>query len=440
MIRSGARPNTLAFPLQRAACSCALLLLFFLCGAKTLQNAMAEGNTRTVSVVHVDTPESIKVTDKRDGRHVAPAMDKIAHDEHAHLKPPAKLSKRFGLNKIRRSDDSAAAVAAEAATEPANALAAALEREARARRQATIGAAAPMAQEAVDFADTPAQPRLIEVADHTTAPESSGADDAAGPDHPTPHQIILDRGYWQGPPAHESGPSQSQAPTADDAGTTGSISPSSSGSLPRNSWSNDSWSNDFWSNAPSPNSARPGSSWPAASDAPAGGESPLGYAEPPAGTAPQALLDAAMFAPIAPQREHAPAVVLTHRPPPATTIAVKRGLGELASVVVSAPVVKQNQQPPRPLLLRATPSIAQSSDPWLLAVMMSPSVRRYLTTLRLGAQDFRTLSPLVRKPEMSVVMTFGTEPNPGLSQDHFTGKAVVFLWTVNDDSHTAALP
>ena len=73
------------------------------------------------------------------------------------------------------------------------------------------------------------------------------------------------------------------------------------------------------------------------------------------------------------------------------------------------------------------------------AIVLSPSVQRFLTTLALGAHDLTTLTALMVKPTSSVVMTFSTDPNPSLS-DHFTGSAVVFLTTVTyPPTHTASL-
>ena len=56
----------------------------------------------------------------------------------------------------------------------------------------------------------------------------------------------------------------------------------------------------------------------------------------------------------------------------------------------------------------------------------------------LGAEDFRSLAALVEKPKNSVMMTFGAEPNPGLTDDHFSGSAIVFVSTVTYQTHTTA--
>ncbi|MGH6672739.1 MAG: hypothetical protein ACRECV_12305 [Xanthobacteraceae bacterium] len=119
------------------------------------------------------------------------------------------------------------------------------------------------------------------------------------------------------------------------------------------------------------------------------------------------------------------------QPPPATTIAVKRGANQIASMIVTAgPQVSATAAPD-----------ARIDDPWLDAVMISPSVRNYLTAIALGDQDYSALAALVEKPARAVIMTFGPEPNPGMTYDHFSGSAIVFLPAVTyaAPTHTASL-
>jgi hypothetical protein len=115
-------------------------------------------------------------------------------------------------------------------------------------------------------------------------------------------------------------------------------------------------------------------------------------------------------------------------PPPGTTIAVKRSATQSVSTILAAPSPGA-----------AAASGARFDNPWLRAVMLSPSVRRYLTPLLLGDPDYRALAALMQKPASSVMITFAAEPNPGLSADRFTGSAVVFVSTVTWGARTAAL-
>ena len=57
--------------------SCALAALVLLFGARVLQNAVAEGDTRTISLHHVHTDENITITFKRDGRYDEAALEKL---------------------------------------------------------------------------------------------------------------------------------------------------------------------------------------------------------------------------------------------------------------------------------------------------------------------------------------------------------------------------
>ena len=93
-------------------------------------------------------------------------------------------------------------------------------------------------------------------------------------------------------------------------------------------------------------------------------------------------------------------------------------------------------------LAAAAVKVSERLDsPWLRAVILSPSVHRFLSTLALGARDFTSLAGLMVKPASSVMMTFSSDPNLGLAPDHFSGSAVVFLSTISypTPTHTASL-
>ena len=72
-----ARLNTRRLSAARAGYSCGLALLVFLFGSKALQNAVAEGDTRTISLHHMHTDEDITITFKRDGRYDDAALEKL---------------------------------------------------------------------------------------------------------------------------------------------------------------------------------------------------------------------------------------------------------------------------------------------------------------------------------------------------------------------------
>jgi uncharacterized protein YcbK (DUF882 family) len=112
----------------------------------------------------------------------------------------------------------------------------------------------------------------------------------------------------------------------------------------------------------------------------------------------------------------------------ATTIATKR-TGNRATTVVSSPPPPQRPVKPGQRL----------SDPWIRAMIVSPSAGGFMSTAQLGAPDYRTLSPYLRKPAMSVMMTFCDDPYLGMSIAKFSGTSVVFVPTVTFVQHTASL-
>jgi hypothetical protein len=112
------------------------------------------------------------------------------------------------------------------------------------------------------------------------------------------------------------------------------------------------------------------------------------------------------------------------------TIAVKRVSGRPTSAILT--VAKKTS----PGILA---NVMRLDDPWLRAIVWSPSVNRFLYVTELGARDFRSLSALMVKPANSVLMTFAADPASGLTNDHFSGSAIVFISTVTYPLRTAQL-
>ena len=208
----------------------------------------------------------------------------------------------------------------------------------------------------------------------------------------TPNQVIVSRGYWQGPadetvanpPAAAS--LQPRAVTAG-ADTTGSIGPFANprGDGPRITLAY---------------ADQTGSDATAAPDAPTG-------------------IDALRAA----------AIPARQVPQIGTTIAIKRGADQAASAIITASAS----------LLTVVKAGRQLENPWLRAIVLSPSVHRFLTTVALGERDFRSLAAQMVKPKNPVMMTFAADPNPGLDQDHFSGAAIVFVSTMAYPTRTALL-
>ena len=268
---------------------------------------------------------------------------------------------------------------------------------------------------------TPAPPPApIQVAVAATAPTAAPAstlpkdaggiapmptDEAAARDAAaTPHDVIVARGFWQGPPdgisATRPAPTGAQpvsaavqrrvASASTESDPTGTLTP---------------WAAETIDHTPSGLA--------------------LAYAEAPGSGAP------VVAAPTAAQK---PRTVVTAAVGARTggdemTIAVKRVNGRPASAIVTV----TNR------ISTALADGARLRDPWLRAVVMSPSVRRFLTAATLGSPDFRALADQMVKPTSSVMMTFAADANPGLDHDHFSGSAIVFVSTVTFPTRTASL-
>jgi hypothetical protein len=130
-----------------------------------------------------------------------------------------------------------------------------------------------------------------------------------------------------------------------------------------------------------------------------------------------------------PRKRAAPMGKLTSRPrtpQPDTTVAVKRS-GNRPSVVSSGPASSSLKRPER------------LNDPWMRAMIVSPSAMSFMSTSFMGLPDYRALGPYLHKPHSSVMMTFSQDPYLGLSVNTFSGSAVVFVSTVTYSVHTAAL-
>jgi uncharacterized protein YcbK (DUF882 family) len=240
---------------------------------------------------------------------------------------------------------------------------------------------------------------------------------------PTANQVIADRGYWQGPadgtvvanPSAATKLQRSAQAAARPAGanpdvTTGAIGPFAN-----------------------PN-ANPGSSSlalsyaePSANTAPLAPAAPMGIAAL-RGAAPTQQTASVPTAPV----QVAPIQVAPNQQglPNGTTVAVKRTGSQTSSVIMTASSTS----------VTVVKSDARFENPWMRAIVLSPSVRQFLTTVALGAGDFRLLADLMVKPSSAVMMSFAANPNPGLDNDHFTGAAIVFVSTVNYyPAHTALL-
>jgi uncharacterized protein YcbK (DUF882 family) len=354
----------------------------------------------------------------------------VASNERSHSNPFAKL---LGLGVKDEDDDEEETVvsaapsvsasspavtpqtvaqqaAAAVPVPPKRPVLAAIEHGAQVAEKATVAAA-------VKVADAASKVKLIRTADAAplqtplqvplqpslpTQPTSSNP--------PTANQVIAARGYWQGPadgtvvanPAavaklQRSAQTQAQAaskPASTGTDTTGAIGP-----------------------FVNPNANPDGSSLA------------LAYADPSSNAA------AAPAAPTAPMgtaalRAAAPVQVApVQAASDGTTVAVKRSGNQTVSAIMTTSSTS----------VTVVKSDARFQNPWMRAIVLSPSVHQFLTIAALGAGDFHALATLMVKPSSAVMMTFAADPNPGLPHDHFTGAAIVFVSTVSYPARTASL-
>jgi hypothetical protein len=102
--------------------------------------------------------------------------------------------------------------------------------------------------------------------------------------------------------------------------------------------------------------------------------------------------------------------------PPDTTVAVKRS-DDRPSVETPARIMSVVRVGDR------------FNEPWMRAMIVSPSAQSFLRTTQLGATDFRNLGPYLLKPTATMLMTFSNDPHRGMTSERFDGSAVVFMST-----------
>jgi uncharacterized protein YcbK (DUF882 family) len=72
-----------------------------------------------------------------------------------------------------------------------------------------------------------------------------------------------------------------------------------------------------------------------------------------------------------------------------------------------------------------------TDDLWTRAVLMAPDLQYFMSATLLGKPDFKQLRSLMQKPALALALSFGDDPTGGLSIDRFGGdSAVVFLATL----------
>jgi uncharacterized protein YcbK (DUF882 family) len=113
---------------------------------------------------------------------------------------------------------------------------------------------------------------------------------------------------------------------------------------------------------------------------------------------------------------------------PDTTIAVKRGNDQPSSVV-----------PPKTKGTNVVRVGDRFNDPWMRAMIVSPSAQSYMWVSLFATPDFSNFGELVQKPVATMAMSFTQDPHFGMTTEKFTGNAVFFLSTSAFGGRTASL-
>jgi uncharacterized protein YcbK (DUF882 family) len=113
---------------------------------------------------------------------------------------------------------------------------------------------------------------------------------------------------------------------------------------------------------------------------------------------------------------------------PNTTVASK-AQADAPTVVHSAPPVSAKHSAAR----------HRFEGPWMRALIITPSVERFMTTTLYGETDFRGLQPLLHTPTTMVVMAFALQPQSSLAYGRFEGRAIEFIATATFMPRTAQL-
>lgn len=102
-------------------------------------------------------------------------------------------------------------------------------------------------------------------------------------------------------------------------------------------------------------------------------------------------------------------------------------------------VVRQAEGKPAIVHTRRFQTGEAFDDPWMRAAILAPNLSTSMTVAAMGAEDYRSLNTFMQKPTSSVTMTFSSDPNPGLVAGRFSGQAVVFVATTIFNARTAML-
>jgi uncharacterized protein YcbK (DUF882 family) len=256
--------------------------------------------------------------------------------------------------------------------------------------QVASAGAKPIVKSADRYEVASATSKPVRVAQAGVAGVAVVQSDASASSDTSANDVINARGYWRGLPddgdALPVGSARAQAPATRRTAALASAEPATTASA-----------------TPWPIADR-GSSEPV--------PSALAYAAQPTSIATARSVPLAFGVPRA-----------TPAAAPETTVALKRSDERPSVTPLKASIVRVGDR---------------FDDPWMHAMIVSPSAQSFLKTTVLGPQDFRELlGPHLLKPAATMVMTFSSDPHHGMRAERFDGNAVVFMSTATFS--TAAL-
>jgi uncharacterized protein YcbK (DUF882 family) len=154
---------------------------------------------------------------------------------------------------------------------------------------------------------------------------------------------------------------------------------------------------------------------------------------------PNALSYAAQPTPIAAARA-LPMGTMTRRPHADTTVVTKRTEERAPAETTSKieePVRESNGKVAK--IGGAVRVGDRFDDPWMRAMIVSPSAQGYMKTTLLGAPDFRHLGPYLHKPTAAPPPLSFSKDDPylGMSTEKFSGAAVMFMSSMAAPPRTA---
>ncbi len=123
----------------------------------------------------------------------------------------------------------------------------------------------------------------------------------------------------------------------------------------------------------------------------------------------------------APESEAA-APVRTRTAPATESIVPKTSApGRAAS---KAPTANELPRPAAPIVTALT-KLQITDDLWTRAILFAPDLQNYMNATLLGAPDFKELHELIRKPNVTLALSFSDDPLQGAGPDRFSGHSAM---------------